>query len=460
MRESGVALKTKRPTAMVGLRGVANWVAEHELWLLVTAIPLLMFPEFVPFPLTGVSVVLVLIPWLCRWLAKGYLSVRTPMDMPILGLFIMLPVSLWASVDLNLSLVSLYQIIASVGLFYGLANSLSSIGQVRRAITFLIAIGAGMALVAPVATKWFTHKLFPLPQIYQRIPLLVKDPVHPNVLAGALGMIIPIPLALLFLGGQDHPADAELRAQPLNPRHKIQKFGLWILNAPLFRTFTLAIMLITFILTQSRGAFLALALGILFIGIQRNRWLVLSVPIVAIGLLIAIWHLGAEGLTDFLLITDTIGGWQGRKEVWSRAIYMIQDFPYTGIGLRTFSRVGPVMYPYFLLGPDADVPHAHNLFLQVAVDLGIPGFVAFVASITVSMVMAWQAFHIFKSKGERDRQSLALGLLCSFLVMMVHGLVDCVTWGSKPAIIPWIMMGLTVTLYNIAKQPLELDIHS
>ena len=48
---------------------------------------------------------------------------------------------------------------------------------------------------------------------------------------------------------------------------------------------------------------------------------------------------------------------------------MIQDFPFSGIGAGTFESVANVLYPFFLAGPDAKIPHAHNLLLQVAVIL-------------------------------------------------------------------------------------------
>jgi len=129
---------------------------------------------------------------------------------------------------------------------------------------------------------------------------------------------------------------------------------------------------------------------------------------------------------------------------------MMQDFPYTGIGLGTFSRVAPVMYPYFLLGPDADVPHAHNLFLQVAVDLGIPGLVAFLALFFGSIVMTWQGYRKFRLTDERALAGVALGLLGSLTGIFVHGIVDCVSWGAKPAIIFWVMMALCVMTYRLA----------
>lgn len=131
---------------------------------------------------------------------------------------------------------------------------------------------------------------------------------------------------------------------------------------------------------------------------------------------------------------------------------MIQDFPYTGIGSGTFGKVGPVMYPFFICSLDAEIPHAHNLPLQVAVDLGLPGLVAFLGLFGGSLIAAWEAYRIFGAREETHMQGLALGLLISLLAMGMHGLTDAVTWGTKSAIISWFVMGLTSALYRLSKR--------
>ena len=132
-------------------------------------------------------------------------------------------------------------------------------------------------------------------------------------------------------------------------------------------------------------------------------------------------------------------------ELWQRAIYMIQDFPYTGIGLGTFSRVAPVLYPFFLIGPDVTVPHSHNMFLQAGVDLGIPGLVAFIALLTAISFTAVEAVRMAKST---EFGPLAIGLFGGFLVYLTHGLLDYVTHSTKPGIVIWAIIRLIVALYR------------
>jgi O-antigen ligase len=48
------------------------------------------------------------------------------------------------------------------------------------------------------------------------------------------------------------------------------------------------------------------------------------------------------GLLDRLSSGGEIGGLDERVEIWSRALYAIQDFSFTGVGLGAFNRVIPI----------------------------------------------------------------------------------------------------------------------
>ena len=147
---------------------------------------------------------------------------------------------------------------------------------------------------------------------------------------------------------------------------------------------------------------------------------------------------------EALSATQTLGGLDGRLEVWSRAIYMLQDFPFTGIGMGTFKQIANAMYPFFLAGPNADVPHAHNLFLQVGVDLGLPGLVAWLSLLMLASVCAWQTWHRAALGGDRRLMGIGAGLLSSQVALIVHGLLDAATWDTRPAVIVWALWGLAV----------------
>ena len=85
---------------------------------------------------------------------------------------------------------------------------------------------------------------------------------------------------------------------------------------------------------------------------------------------------GADGLLDPAGGASVERTWEGRKELWQRALYISQGFAFSGVGMGSFPVVVDLLYPLFLIGPDAKLPHAHNLYLHVAATAGLPGFVA------------------------------------------------------------------------------------
>jgi putative inorganic carbon (HCO3(-)) transporter len=138
---------------------------------------------------------------------------------------------------------------------------------------------------------------------------------------------------------------------------------------------------------------------------------------------------------------------EGRVEVWSRALYAIQDFPLTGCGLGTFRQVVPVLYPLFFAGPDFDIGHAHNQFLQVALDLGLPGLIAYLALVGIALGMVW---HVARSSGVAggSRQGLALGLVGALVAFHVYGLTDAVALGAKPSVAFWLVLALAAAVWE------------
>jgi putative inorganic carbon (HCO3(-)) transporter len=371
---------------------------------------------------------------------RGRLTLQTRVGWAVFSLLIMVPVTLWATALPDVTLPAVYQLLAGVAVFYSIVNWASSERRVWWATLGLVALGLALALIAPVSVQWMPPgKLFALPQIYGRFPLLLKDPINANVMAGALALIMPMALALALPGWGRKRAGAR--------------------SYLLAMAMGLSFLLMAFILflTKSRGAYIAVVITLLLIPVLRSRWFLVGLPLGLAGLAVAWWRQGTRALADLLMTTQAIGGWEERQEVWSRAIYMIQDFPYTGIGMGSFGQVANVMYPFFLAGPDADIPHAHNLFLQVAVDLGLPGLIAHVALLTGCFCMAAR---IYKSQISKSRiadhkskicnpQSLAAGLLGSLTALVVHGLMDAATWGTKPAVMVWAVFGVTVALYRL-----------
>jgi putative inorganic carbon (HCO3(-)) transporter len=405
------------------LKSTAYWIAEHELWLLAVPVTLMLLFGRLPIRIIGASLLLIPVPWMCRWAARGYLTVHTPMDLPIVTLLVMALVGLYPSVDPSMSMPVLYQMIVEVALFYALANSFHSEKRIRATVAALLLAGVGVSLLGLVGTEGIAHDFLAFLGGYRDFLLqlarrLNEAGFNANIVGGTLAMIFPLHLSLFLCDSR----------------------GLWKL------LLGLALPLVggTLLLTQSRGAIFGVVLALLVMGVWRSRWVLASLPILFTGVLWAVGHFGAQQVAEFLLVTDTTVTAAGRSELWRRAIYMLQDFPYTGIGLATFSRVMPALYPTSLIGPDAEVPHAHSLYLQMGIDLGIPGLVAGMALLSVFLLIGISAMQHAR---HTQWEGVAVGAVGGFIVYLVHGLVDNITFSAKPGIVIWAIIGLATAVW-------------
>jgi hypothetical protein len=73
-----------------------------------------------------------------------------------------------------------------------------------------------------------------------------------------------------------------------------------------------------------------------------------------------------------------------RYELWERSVAMVKDFPLTGVGVGNFYR-NNVSYEYRSLGKGY-VENAHNYYLQLSSELGIPGLILFI-TILISLYL-------------------------------------------------------------------------
>lgn len=395
-------------------------IRQHGWFLDVAATGLLIFPT----RWMAIGFFLVLVSWFLRWWINKRIIRRTVFDLPILALLLMVLVSLWASADFTVSIIPLAQIVAGVNVFYAMAERVQSERDLGWVVVGFLAFGTGLALLAPFGVDWIKTKFLDLPQAYSHFLELLPKAIHPNLLAAALALVLPIGASVFLFAPM----------QCLPSRRRVIGRGLLAIG--------LAVIILMLVLSQSRGALMATAVGLLALISLKSHWVFGIALVIFVGVgLFGLNHWGAAKLTDVFFSTDTISGLAGREEVWSRAIYALQDVPYTGIGLGMFSRAVSVLYPLFLVGPDVDIGSAHNVYLQVGTDLGIPGLVAYMALLALGLMVSWQAFRAVRAAGGGDLSAVALGLAVSLGVIMLHGLVDVPVWDNKPAILGWVLLG-------------------
>jgi len=146
-------------------------------------------------------------------------------------------------------------------------------------------------------------------------------------------------------------------------------------------------LLVVILLTQSRGAFIGLVVGmgpaLVLIGAKRPGRLIVYGGIIALVIGLAIPSSAWERLSGMANLTssstiaraDPEGSAAQRFEVLKAGWYMLLDHPVFGVGLGTYA-VANATY-----APHVGMYVAHNTYLSVAAETGVPGFILWLACI-------------------------------------------------------------------------------
>ncbi len=209
----------------------------------------------------------------------------------------------------------------------------------------------------------------------------------------------------------------------------------------------------TFLLTYSRGAWVAVAVAMLVaIGVwlwsrpssvlealSRRKALVAG----AAGALVVVLILGATlivpGLPERVF---SPGSGLLRIELWKSSLHMLADHPVFGVGIDQFLNQFQDHYITKELKGEPDTSHPHDIFLDYWLSLGIMGLL-------VLFWLLWRYFreavYIVKRASSRLAdtadpltRALALGLLASMTAFLAHGLVDNSYFLMDLAMIFWL----------------------
>jgi len=411
-----------------------------EPYYIVAIASLLLFPALRP-SWTAIALSGLALLWLARAVTARELWPATPFNDALLLLCLSMPLAIWASAVPELTLPKLTGLILGLAVFRVLAFGINDRRSFGIGLAAFVLVGAGIWMVGLLGMR-----LAFLQPVVQRLPAaLVSLPgapdqgINPNQLAGALTLYLPVVLVLaLGCARERRPVPAAI-----------------LTAAGLAGVATL-------ILTNSRAGWFGfgaslIALAVLWALIGSGR----PVRVIVLGLASAALVGGL--IAGVLLLpptpaggaSDAVPGLQmgevaqqlsleSRVEIWSRALYALQDFPFTGVGLGTFRRVVNLLYPLFLTPPEVDIAHTHNVFLQAGVDLGLGGLVAYLALVIIAGVTGWQ---VARQTGGFLRL-VAVGLVAALIGYHVYGMADALALGSKPSVILWMILGLIASLAN------------
>ncbi len=222
-----------------------------------------------------------------------------------------------------------------------------------------------------------------------------------------------------------------------------------------FRALAIALclpLILVLYLSQSHGAWLAIAAAALFIAVfsMRDRKTLLVgaiLLVVAAGLVFVVFH---TRIISFLL--DSHVNAQGistttkRLYLWQTALKMIHDSPWFGYGMdnwlchysrNTICYIPGLKHYWILTNPvthaptglmdEPDLSHPHNIFLHVWVSIGVFGLLAFIVLLVLFFWLFIRVLtHLRSTESGRTLQLqwITIGIGAAMFAALLQGQVD------------------------------------
>jgi O-antigen ligase len=362
-----------------------------------------------------VIVPLIVIMWLFISLITKKLWVSTRIQTPLLLSFLFLSTfSLVNANEISWGLRKLLFLFSFFPLYFVLTAVVNTHEKIVRLTKYVVFGSFALAIISlvqfllqfifPLNTlfRFWTHSILPV-FLGSNFAQSVAD--YPSIFVNIGGLtlmravaIFPDPHMLSFYLGMTVPLAISLA---LALPHKKRFF------------FIIAVtILLADLLTFSRGGYLGLIGGSLFIfAIQYRHWSthtkkILLTLLIGITLTIFASPIGAR-LTSSFNIRE--GSNQGRIAMWKAASAIIIEHPLLGVGLGNYSLAVKPSANY------RDPIYAHNIFLDIAAETSILNALVFIALIATSIISLYK-----KSR----TQSFYLWPAIALIIFTVHSLVE------------------------------------
>jgi putative inorganic carbon (HCO3(-)) transporter len=399
-------------------------------WL-QAAVLVLLSPLFL-FPKENLAWLFAVIPllWVIRKMVKREFLERTVIDLPLLIILVMVFITTLSGANASHSLPKAAGLLLGVGLFYAITALLKTEKLLKAGIGFFLFGGFLFSIVGLLGMFTFKVKHLTLlmklkellPQINFQLPG-AEEGFHPNAVGGTLILIIPLFMVLAFVYW----------------RKKSRRLGfLLLILAGL--GFTFGVLL----LTQSRGAWLGLLVAciiVFFLFLLKRKIYLIGFLVLLLIFSFIVVPLLLEMDQVKLTTSQAEGTLFFRIQMWNVVMPMIHANPVVGIGLNQFRHHYEVKYKY---------SHPHNKLLLLAVELGIPGLIAYLALLGC---VGYAVVRVWKESDNTWLSLAVLGLGCGQMAHFLFEMTDAVPFGAKVNIFSWLSLALIMAVYNYNFKP-------
>ena len=259
-----------------------------------------------------------------------------------------------------------------------------------------------------------------IPTLSLGLPGLESDGrVNRNALAAAALLVAPVNVALAFASVRHIPGGLLLRF-------------IGIVSG--------TISILVLVVSQSRSAWLGACVVLIVLFARSRRRGVLCILLVGVlGVFLAgfVYAPSPQASNLGKIVAYATESALGRVPIWHSAIEELKTSRWIGIGLNQFHVVAAPT-PFI-------VPHAHNIFIQLALDLGIIGLLIYGA---LQVLLLIRADRMARSSSRfAARLAGAAGL--SLVGVHAFGGGDAVALGARIGLFQWLASGFIIAAWHV-----------
>lgn len=194
-------------------------------------------------------------------------------------------------------------------------------------------------------------------------------------------------------------------------------------------------LLLCLALTYSRGAWVSLAaivLGLTLFYDKRFGLLFLLVPV-----MLAFYH--GQVVERFLsLFSGEDTSVDLRFALWESTMAMIEEHPLLGVGWGAYFLAYPD-YNFFIQEEGVLIFHAHNMYLNMLAEVGIPGGMAFLLAFFAQGILCWRNY---RHGNDSFTKSMGLGGVLMVMALSVISMGDHVLFSRSVSFCFWSLSAL------------------
>lgn len=306
----------------------------------------------------------------------------------------------------------------------------------RRLVHALVMLGAGEAFYGLIQYLANWQSIFWYAKKYD-LEEATGTYINRNHFAGLLEMILPFAVCLALYESEKTELNRKQRS-----RRSTRLSSNLVKATPWFVVAVVVVAAIVF--SRSRMGLLSACASLIVVlglnALQRKAvHVALTAAFVVLSFGFAAWIGLRPALNRFENVGQELSGQdETRLSVWPGAVELIRERPLIGSGLGAFPIAYTALQSTFLT---KFMNHAHNDYLEVSVDLGIPAAVALFASIVWVLSRGIRTFLRAESRFERN---VALACVGSITAILLHSLTDFNLYIPANALVLATILGITL----------------